>query len=47
MVDDPNGQFHVIDRADNGRDGLDWLGAMSGRLLDPDPLKRQQLSAVS
>jgi len=29
------------------RDGLDWLGAMAGRLLDPDPLKRQQLSAVS
>jgi len=23
------------------REGLDWLGAMSGRLLDPDPLKRE------
>lgn len=26
------------------REGLDWLGAMSGRLLDPDPLKRGLLS---
>jgi uroporphyrin-III C-methyltransferase len=26
------------------RDGLDWLGAMSGKLLDADPLKRGLLS---
>ena len=26
------------------REGLDWLGAMSGRLLDADPLKRGLLS---
>jgi uroporphyrin-III C-methyltransferase len=25
------------------REGLDWLGAMSGRLLDTDPLKRSSL----
>lgn len=24
--------------------GLDWLGALSGRLLDPDPLDRERLS---
>src|SRR3954469_8771221 len=24
--------------------GLDWLGALSGRLLDPDPLGRERLS---
>jgi uroporphyrin-III C-methyltransferase len=24
--------------------GLDWLGALSGRLLDPDPLGRNRLS---
>ncbi|HEY2068801.1 MAG TPA: uroporphyrinogen-III C-methyltransferase [Rhizomicrobium sp.] len=24
------------------REGLDWLGAMAGRLLDPDPLKRER-----
>ena len=24
--------------------GLDWLGALSGRLLDPDPLGRDRLS---
>jgi uroporphyrin-III C-methyltransferase len=26
------------------REGLDWLGAMSGRLLNPDPLGRDDLS---
>jgi uroporphyrin-III C-methyltransferase len=26
------------------REGLDWLGAMSGRLLNPDPLGREKLS---
>ncbi|HEY2035278.1 MAG TPA: uroporphyrinogen-III C-methyltransferase [Rhizomicrobium sp.] len=26
------------------REGLDWLGAMSGKLLDADPLKRGKLS---
>jgi uroporphyrin-III C-methyltransferase len=26
------------------REGLDWLGAMSGKLLDADPLKRSDLS---
>ena len=29
------------------RDGLDWLGALSGRLLDPDPLTREQLRRAS
>jgi uroporphyrin-III C-methyltransferase len=29
------------------REGLDWIGAMSGRLLDPDPLKRNRLSKAS
>ena len=24
--------------------GLDWLGALSGRLLNPDPLGRERLS---
>jgi hypothetical protein len=28
------------------REGLDWLGAMSGKLLDADPLKRGLLSDV-
>jgi len=27
--------------------GLDWLGALSGRLLDPDPLGRERLSDAS
>ena len=26
------------------REGLDWLGAMGGRLLNPDPLGREKLS---
>jgi len=26
------------------REGLDWLGAMSGKILDADPLKRGMLS---
>jgi uroporphyrin-III C-methyltransferase len=26
------------------REGLDWLGAMGGKLLNPDPLERQRLS---
>ncbi|MGH6932196.1 MAG: uroporphyrinogen-III C-methyltransferase [Dongiaceae bacterium] len=26
------------------RAGLDWLGALTGRLLDPDPLRRQRQS---
>ncbi len=26
------------------REGLDWIGAMSGKLLNPDPLKRNKLS---
>jgi uroporphyrin-III C-methyltransferase len=26
------------------REGLDWLGAMSGKLLNPDPLERNPLS---
>ncbi|MBI3677161.1 MAG: uroporphyrinogen-III C-methyltransferase [Proteobacteria bacterium] len=26
------------------REGLDWLGAMTGKLLDPDPLKRGVLN---
>jgi uroporphyrin-III C-methyltransferase len=26
------------------REGLDWIGAMSGRLLDADPLKRNRFS---
>ena len=26
------------------REGLDWLGAMTGKLLDPDPLKRNVLN---
>jgi uroporphyrin-III C-methyltransferase len=26
------------------REGLDWIGAMGGKLLDPDPLKRERLS---
>lgn len=26
------------------REGLDWIGAMGGRLLNPDPLKRERLS---
>ena len=29
------------------RAGLDWLGALSGRLLDPDPLKREPLARAS
>jgi uroporphyrin-III C-methyltransferase len=29
------------------RAGLDWLGALSGRLLDPDPLKRESLARAS
>ncbi|HUJ03055.1 MAG TPA: uroporphyrinogen-III C-methyltransferase [Rhizomicrobium sp.] len=29
------------------REGLDWIGAMSGRLLDPDPLKRERFSDAS
>jgi uroporphyrin-III C-methyltransferase len=29
------------------RAGLDWLGALSGRRLDPDPLKREALSRAS
>ena len=29
------------------RDGLDWLGALSGRLLDPDPLKKDMLQRAS
>ena len=29
------------------RDGLDWIGAMSGKLLDPDPLKRDRFSDAS
>jgi uroporphyrin-III C-methyltransferase len=28
------------------REGLDWLGAMTGRLLDPDPLKRDGYKAA-
>jgi uroporphyrin-III C-methyltransferase len=28
------------------REGLDWIGAMSGRLLDPDPLKREDLKSA-
>jgi len=27
--------------------GLDWVGAMSGRLLDPDPLERNLLSRTA
>jgi uroporphyrin-III C-methyltransferase len=26
------------------REGLDWIGAIGGKLLDPDPLKRSRLS---
>jgi uroporphyrin-III C-methyltransferase len=26
------------------REGLDWIGAMGGKLLNPDPLKREHLS---
>ena len=26
------------------RDGLDWLGAMAGKVLDPWPLGRERLS---
>ncbi len=26
--------------------GLDWVGAMAGRILDPDPLEKTQLSDV-
>jgi len=29
------------------REGLDWLGAMSGKLLDPDPLAQHKLSDAS
>ncbi len=29
------------------RDGLDWLGSLSGRLLDPDPLKVEGFRRVS
>ncbi|HEY1961732.1 MAG TPA: uroporphyrinogen-III C-methyltransferase, partial [Rhizomicrobium sp.] len=29
------------------RAGLDWLGALSGRLLDADPLKREALARAS
>jgi uroporphyrin-III C-methyltransferase len=29
------------------RAGLDWLGALDGKLLNPDPLKRQRLSEAS
>ena len=29
------------------REGLDWLGAMSGKLLNPDPLGRDELSATA
>lgn len=29
------------------REGLDWLGAMSGRLLNPDPLEKSRLSDAS
>jgi uroporphyrin-III C-methyltransferase len=28
------------------REGLDWLGAMGGRLLNPDPLARDELDEV-
>jgi hypothetical protein len=26
------------------REGLDWLGAMRGKLLNPDPLEQRKLS---
>jgi uroporphyrin-III C-methyltransferase len=29
------------------REGLDWIGAQAGRLLDPDPLKHHRLSKAS
>jgi uroporphyrin-III C-methyltransferase len=29
------------------REGLDWIGALAGRRLDPDPLKRDSLSEAS
>lgn len=29
------------------REGLDWLGVASGRVLDPDPLKRDQFQRAS
>jgi len=29
------------------REGLDWLGALQGRVLDPDPLKRHELLEAS
>lgn len=29
------------------RDGLDWVGALSGRLLDPDPLKHDRFQRAS
>ena len=29
------------------RNGLDWAGAMAGRILDPDPLKRELLNRAS
>jgi len=29
------------------RSGLDWLGAIAGKRLDPDPLQREKLSDVS
>lgn len=29
------------------REGLDWLGALGGKLLDPDPLKRQALNKTA
>jgi len=25
------------------REGLDWIGALGGKRLDPDPLKREPL----
>jgi uroporphyrin-III C-methyltransferase len=37
----------VIGENVNLRAGLDWLGALSGRLLDPDPLKHERLQRAS
>jgi len=37
----------VIGENVNLREGMDWLGALAGKTLDPEPLRREPLSDVS
>ena len=36
----------VVGRVVELRKGLDWLGALAGRTLDPDPLKSKRGQAA-